>query len=406
MPLNPTPAPRRCGAATRWLLLSALLAGPALAAAAPDAPYFPPRGGPEAWARCEPACRMDRAAVDAAVRELQKNENPAPRDQAVAWAQTFGSREPYFGGLLGPTAVRGPLTGVVIHHGKVQAAFGEPERVDMSHSITKSFLTAVVGLAVQQGRVANVDEPVVRSMPREVQDAHFASAKNAPITWTHLLQQTSDWEGTLWGRPDWADRPVGATPEDWPKVPRTPPGAVHEYNDVRINLLALATLHALRRPLPEVLRQQLMDPIGASPTWRWHGYHNSWVDLDGQRLQSVSGGGHWGGGLFISAWDLARFGYLHLRDGRWAGQQLLDPAWLRAAATPSSATPTVGYANFYLNRDRKLLPSAPASVVVHRGNGQNIVYVDAENDLVVVLRWVKDDAAIDAFIGRLLAARR
>jgi hypothetical protein len=51
-----------------------------------------------------------------------------------------------------------------------------------------------------------------------------------------------------------------------------------------------------------------MDPIGASTTWRWHGYENSWIELDGRRVQSVSGGGHFGGGMFISAWDLARFG--------------------------------------------------------------------------------------------------
>lgn len=383
-------------------LLALLLSACALAAHAAE-PYFPPRGD---WARCEPQCRMDAAAVAEAVREVQKNENPLPRDQAVAWAQTFGSREPYFGGLLGPMAVRGALTGVVIHRGKVQTSFGEPERVDMSHSITKSFLSAVVGLAVQQGRIANVDEPVVRSMPRDVQEAYFNTPKNAAITWTHLLQQTSDWEGTLWGRPDWADRPVGATPDDWPKVPRVSPGTVHEYNDVRINLLALAALHVLRRPLPEVLREQLMEPMQAAPNWRWHGYNNSWVELDGQRMQSVSGGGHWGGGLFISAWDMARFGLLQLNNGRWAGRQLLDAAWLRAAATPSGPKPDVGYANFYLNTDRKALPSAPASAVIHRGNGQNIIYVDRENDLVVVLRWVKDDAAIDAFIGRLLAARR
>jgi CubicO group peptidase (beta-lactamase class C family) len=388
------------------LILTALLLGTStlFAQAAPTAePYFPPRGD---WARCEPTCRMDAAAVAEAVREVQKNENPLPRDQAVAWAQTFGSREPYFGGLLGPMAVRGPMTGVVIHRGKVQAAFGEPERVDMSHSITKSFLSAVVGLAVQDGRIASVDEPVVRSMPREVQEAYFNTPKNAAITWKHLLQQTSDWEGTLWGRPDWADRPVGATPDDWPKVPRVPAGTVHEYNDVRINLLALAALQVLRRPLPEVLRERLMEPMHASPNWRWHGYTNSWVDLDGQRMQSVSGGGHWGGGLFLSAWDMARFGHLQLHQGRWAGRQLLDPAWLRAAATPSGPSPAVGYANFYLNTDRKALPSAPASAVIHRGNGQNVIYVDRENDLVVVLRWVKDDAAIDAFIGRLLAARR
>jgi CubicO group peptidase (beta-lactamase class C family) len=66
-------------------------------------------------------------------------------------------------------------------------------------------------------------------------------------------------------------------------------------------------LHVWRHPLPEVLRQELMEPIGASTTWRWHGYENSWIEPDSRNEQSVSGG-HFGGGMFISAWDLARFG--------------------------------------------------------------------------------------------------
>jgi CubicO group peptidase (beta-lactamase class C family) len=382
-------------------LLLALLV--ALGTARAAEPYFPPRHD---WARCDP-CHLDAAQLAAAARELQNNENTTPRDQSIAWAQSFGSREPYFGGLLGPMAARGPLSGLVIYRGKVEASFGEPDRVDMSHSITKSFLSAVVGLAVQQERIQSVDEPVVRSMPRDIVDQFFASPKNAAISWRHLLQQTSDWQGTLWGRPDWADRPTGATPEDWPKVARHAPGAVHEYNDVRINLLALATLQVLRRPLPEVLREQLMEPIGASMTWRWLGYDNSWVELDGQRMQSVSGGGHWGGGMFINAWDMARFGYLYLRGGRWGARQLVDPGWIADSATPSMPNPGYGYANWFLNRgDKKALPSAPATAVIHRGNGQNIIYVDADNDLLVVLRWVKDDAAIDAFVKALLAARR
>ncbi len=382
----------------KWMacLLLVLAVGVAQAAE----PYFPPR---HQWASCEPQCKLDRGALQAAISELQKNENPLPRDQALAWAQTFGSREPYFGGILGPMGTRGALTGLVIYRGKVEAQFGEPDRVDMSHSITKSFLSAVMGLAWQQDRIANVDEPVAKSMPHDME--HFSSPKNAPITWRHLLQQSSDWEGTLWGRPDWADRPVGATPEDWPKVQRVAPGTVHEYNDVRINLLALATLQVLRRPLPEVLREQLMDPIQASSTWRWHGYSNSWVEIDGQRMQSVSGGGHWGGGMFINAWDMARFGYLYLRGGQWAGKQLLDPAWLKASSTPSGPNPGYGYANWYLNTGRKALPSAPESVVIHRGNGQNLIVVDRDNDLLLVLRWVKDDTAVDAFVARVLSAR-
>lgn len=392
------------GMARAGLLALTLLLG-TTQAAEPVQPYYPPR---HEWARCAP-CGLDPARLAAAVARVQQAENPAPRDQAIAWAQSFGSREPHFGGLLGPMAPRGALTGLVVYRGRLEAVFGEPDRVDMSHSITKSFLSVVVGLALQQGRIASIDEPVVRAMPRDVADQHFASAKNQAISWRHLLEQSSDWEGTLWGRPDWADRPVGATPEDWPQVPRHAPGAVHEYNDVRVNLLALAALQVLRQPLPELLREQIMEPIGASSTWRWQGYANSWVELDGQRLQSVSGGGHWGGGLFINAWDMARFGYLLLQDGRWAGRQLIDPTWLAEAARPSRAKPDYGFANWFLNRDlngKRALPSAPASAVIHRGNGQNIIYVDRDNELLVVLRWVKDDAAIDAFVGALLAARR
>ena len=74
--------------------------------------------------------------------------------------------------------------------------------------------------------------------------------------------------------------------------------------------MALAALNVWRRPLPQVLKENIMDPIGASSTWRWFGYENSWVVLDGSLVQSVTGGGHWGGGMYINAYDMARFGYL------------------------------------------------------------------------------------------------
>jgi CubicO group peptidase (beta-lactamase class C family) len=165
-------------------------------------------------------------------------------------------------------------------------------------------------------------------------------------------------------------------------------------------------LHVMRRPLPEVLREGIMDPIGASRRWRWHGYENSWIELDGQRMQSVSGGGHWGGGMFIDAWDMARFGYLYLRDGEWAGKQVIAREWIARSRTPSKAKDDYGYANWFLNTGRRALPSAPESAVTFRGNGQNVIYLDGENDLVIVIRWIVDDAALDGFIQRVLAARR
>ncbi len=129
-----------------------------------------------------------------------------------------------------------------------------------------------------------------------------------------MLRQTSDWEGTLWGKPEWADRP-DSDANKWLNRKRNEPGAIWEYNDVRVNALALAATCVWRKPLPQVLKESIMDPIGASTTWQWYGYRNSWIVLDGQALQSVSGGGHWGGGLFINAFDMARFGLLTLHKG-------------------------------------------------------------------------------------------
>src|SRR5262249_11550783 len=141
----------------------------------------------------------------------------------------------------------------------------------------------------------------------------------------------------------------------------------------------------------------------ASNRWRWFGYENSWVVLDGNTVQSVSGGGHWGGGMFIDAYDMGRFGYLTLRHGKWKSRQLISNQWVDWALTPTPAQPTYGFMNWFLNTNRQLLPSAPASAFVHIGNGTNMIFVDPDHDLVAVARWI-DGGAMDGFVKRLLAA--
>src|SRR4051794_3805847 len=114
-------------------------------------------------------------------------------------------------------------------------------------------------------------------------------------------------------------------------------------------------------------------------------------------------GGHWGGGMYINALDMARFGYLTLRRGKWKDRQLLSEQWIARALTPTGPEPTYGFMNFFLNTNQKLWPSAPASAFAHIGNGTNLVYVDPEHDLVAVARWI-DNKAIDGFLQKLIAA--
>lgn len=363
---------------------------------------------------------MDPARLKDAIDFAISAESRNPRDLAVNHYQTFG-REP-FGYAIGPMQPRGAMTGIVVHAGFIVAEWGEPARVDMTHSVTKSLLSSVIGVAFDRGMIRSLDDPVRDYVPPiQVFDPVAAGNKaeriggradlielfdtphNRKITWDHMLRQTSDWEGTLWGKPDWADRP-SATPSEWLTRARAAPGTTWKYNDTRVNALALATLNVWRRPLPQVLKETIMDPIGASNTWRWFGYENSWVVMDGTVMQSVSGGGHWGGGMFINAYDMARFGLLTLRGGRWRDRQLLSRQWVEWALTPTPANPQYGFMNWYNNRDLKLFPNGPATAFAHIGNGTNMVIVDPDDDLVVVLRWIDTNKSADEVLKRLIGA--
>jgi len=401
----------RCVSLIAPLLLAASVAAqrPAPRAAAPI--YFPDAGA--AWEHRTPMqVGLDSTRVAAAIAFAIASEAKNPRSMEENHYRTFG-REPY-GGAVGPFKERGDPTGVILRHGYIVAEWGDPDRVDMTHSVTKSFLSSVVGLAYDRGMIRSLNDSVFRAVgPIPALPGGFSSGAvtmldpfstphNRRITWDHMLRQVSDWEGTLWGKPEWADRPTGQA-GDWRTRARVAPGTAWEYNDVRVNALALATLEVWRRPLPSVLREYIMEPIGASTTWQWLGYETSWVVMDGQAVQSVAGGGHWGGGMFINAHDMARFGYLTLRRGKWKDRQLLSENWVKMALTPTPAEPTYGFMNWFLNTDRKYAPSAPASVFIHVGNGTNVVIVDPDHDIVAVVRWI-ENGAVDGFIQRLLAA--
>ena len=106
--------------------------------------------------------------------------------------------------------------------------------------------------------------------------------------------------------------------------------------------------------------------------------------------------------MFISAYDHARFGLLIARGGDWNGRQLVPSPWVEAMLSPSPMNESYGYL-WWLNRGASRYPSAPASSVFALGAGTNMIWIDPERDVVAILRWI-DKAAVDGFLGRLLAA--
>lgn len=405
-----------------FALLTGFTVAASTAAAQRTTPAVPYAPGP-VWERRTPEqVGLDPTRLQDAITFAKQKEVRNPRDLEENHYQSFG-REP-FGNAIGPMKSRGDATGVIVKNGYIVAEWGEPARVDMTHSVTKSFVSTVVGLAVERGLIRSIDDsvhpymaPVLHAETPQLGTeggrgrfdartpiALFDTPHNRKITWKALLQQTSDWEGTLWGKPEWADRPA-PQPATWWTRDRVEPGTVHEYNDTRVNVLALAATNVWRRPLPDVLREFVMDPIGASPTWRWYGYDNAWIVLDGRLVQSVSGGGHWGGGMFISAYDQARFGLLTMRGGKWGARQIIPESWIKLSRTPSVPQPDYGFMNYFLNTDKKRWPNAPATVFTHIGNGTNAVICDPDDDIVIVARWIEGNA-LDGLIQRVLAAKK
>lgn len=354
-----------------------------------SAAYYP--GAGDDWARRRPAdLGFDSVALAAATSFATASEIAWSMDMKTQLA-TNTAREP-FPEIMGPFKDRGRQNGIILRHGYIVAEWGDTRRVDMTFSVAKSYLSTVAGLAFDRGLIKDVDQPVAAS----VSDGGYDTPHNAPITWRMHFNQTSEWEGNLWGKPDRADRRLG--------YDRTlsAAGTVWEYNDVRVNRLALSLLRVWNRPLPQVLKREIMDPIGATSTWEWHGYRTSMTEQDGRQVESVSGGGHWGGGVWANTRDHARFGYLLLRRGRWKSRQLLSDRWVTLATTPAPLRPVYGFL-WWLNTDQKQYAAATPRSFFALGAGGNVIWMDPEHDLVVVTRWMSTDK-VNEFMRRVLAA--
>jgi CubicO group peptidase (beta-lactamase class C family) len=305
--------------------------------------------------------------------------------------------------VLGPVTPRGDCAGIVYRGGTKLAEWGDVDNADMTFSVAKSYLALLAGLALGDGLIKSLDDKA----GDYALDDGFKSDQNKDITWRHLLTQTSEWSGSVFGKEDRIDhnRVVGVTVADAPKGTRRAmkkPGSFYEYNDVRVNRLSYSLLQVFKEPLPSVLKRRIMDPIGASNGWKWDGYKTSTVTIDGKQMLSVPGGGHWGGGIVISARDLSLMGRLVAAGGVWDGKQILPKGWTAELVKPCPVAPFYGLM-WWLNTDKRQFAAASERSYFALGWGSHIIWIDPDNDLVTVLRWI-DRKKAPGFVERLLGA--
>ncbi|HXG49217.1 MAG TPA: serine hydrolase [Methylomirabilota bacterium] len=265
--------------------------------------------------------------------------------------------------------------GCVVRHGYLTYVWGDPSR---SHDVASAFkpvLSALLVLAVQEGRLQSVEDRVAEVDPR-LQTLN--GGKDAGMTWRHLASQTSAY-GLI-----------------------EPPGAAYAYNDYAITLYydTLMT-KVFREPGDQVLRTRLAEPLQFQDRHTFNAFGTN--DRPGR--------------LALSVRDFARFGLLILREGRWRDRQLIQPAHVRLLVDSplSPATPLAsgreaamlpgqrtmgggktitrvgpGYYSFnwWLNRTnalgQRLFVDAPPDAIVASGHGgRRTLWLLPRHDLIV-----------------------
>ena len=344
-----------------------------------------------------------RPGLASAVSVAEANPSPWPRDiRTVIESCTFDP--PPWNVVMGNVRERGGPSGTILVRGEPLARWGDPGRIDMAFSVTKSYIGILAALALDRGRLASFDEPVCRRIAHPA----FAGERNRSVTWRQLLDQTSEWSGTLFGLPDTVDRDRQLAPTDDPArfnrgTPLQAPGTYWDYNDGRVNALCLALTLLFDAPLPDVLAS--LDPAFGPATGVWEGWGQKTTIALGERpVEVVVGGGHWGGGLSGSVGRHAALGRLVLGRGVIDGKRLLSTEALDALLTPCPLQPVYG-GLWWLNHDRRLQPAASERAVFALGIGMSAIWVEPAFDLVAVVRWITPEgfAAFVAAVSEAMA---
>jgi len=203
---------------------------------------------------------------------------------------------------------------MLVRHGKVVAeAWWAPESADKPHvlwSLSKSFTSTAVGLAVAEGKLS-VDDPVLSFFPEDAPKNPSANLKAMRVRDLLTMSTGHQEQPALNDQTPWVQSFL-AQP-----VPHKP-GTHFMYNTPATYMLSAIVQKVTGKTVLDYLRPLLFEPLGIeNPKWD-------------TSPQGISIGGY---GLFVRTEDIAKFGQLYLQKGKWQGKQLLPASWIEQATS-------------------------------------------------------------------------
>jgi CubicO group peptidase (beta-lactamase class C family) len=245
------------------------------------------------------------------------------------------------------------------------------DSVQTSMSVAKSVLSVLVGIAVGEGRIGSVDDPITRYVPDlAVRDRRFEK-----VTLRHLLTMRSGLRYEESGGP-WGDDTATYYAPDLRSLALREtevveePGRRFHYNNFNPLLVGLALERATETPVASYLEAKLWRPLGMEADGSW--------SLDSR----VSGFEKMESGLNARAVDFAKLGLLYARGGAWQGRQLVPLAWVQESTvvpTGGGLIPAPRYGYFWWLQDDRSPPALFA-----RGKYGQHIYVVPKDDLILV----------------------
>ena len=234
-------------------------------------------------------------------------------------------------------------------------------------SVTKSVLSTLIGIALAEGRIRSIDQPMLDFFPEL--SARPLNPEVRRITLRHLLTMS---DGISREGLDFL------LTEDKLSVPlQYGPGANFYYNSMSPQVLSIILTRTTGLKARDFAMKRLFQPLGI-PEVRW-------FQVDGYSLGAF--------GLELTTRDLAKIGYLLLNEGRWDGRQIVPPAWVAEATRPHIRVPRSAkfialtgpyfvdqYGYYWWVRPRQIPPAYMA-----QGYGGQFLYIVPELDLVTVI---------------------
>lgn len=221
-----------------------------------------------------------------------------------------------------------------------------PEDAHHVASVTKSVLSALVGIAMEDGAMDSPEQQIMRVFPEYAEHGEEETGVRSQVTLGHLLTMTApypfpDWQerlDELCMQPDWVGYTLG-------RLGRQGALGAFKYSTAGAHLMSAALTRCTGKSARQFANERLFGPIGMQtiPDYIMEGY--GFDELFGSKVKGwvhdPAGNSTGGWGLTLTPRDMARFGWLYVQGGSWHGEQIVPPAWVEESTT--AHTPQYGY---------------------------------------------------------------